>query len=84
MPYSDCVSPKSRWTATRSAEYGIPFAVVPADQKRLPLAFGTDGADYSSESDRGPVPVPPTAPVEGDGRSPATATSSCSSAGAAC
>ena len=49
-------------------EYGIPFAVVPPDQKRLPLVFGTDGADYSSESDRGPVPVPATAPVEGNGQ----------------
>ena len=46
-------------------EYGIPFAVVPAGQRRLPLVFGTDGADYSSESDRGPVPVPADAPVEG-------------------
>ena len=49
-------------------EYGIPFSVVPSDQKRLPLAFGTDGADYSSESDRGPVPVPANAPVEGNGQ----------------
>jgi hypothetical protein len=49
-------------------EYGIPFKVVPADQKRLPLRFGTDGADYSSESDRGPVPVPANAPVEGNGQ----------------
>ena len=46
-------------------EYGIPFAVVPAGQRRLPLLFGTDGADYSSESDRGPVPVPANAPIEG-------------------
>ncbi|MGZ4275370.1 MAG: hypothetical protein ACXVFK_01745 [Solirubrobacteraceae bacterium] len=47
--------------------YGIPFAVVAPDQRRLPLRFGTDGADYSSESDRGPVPVPADAPIEGGG-----------------
>ncbi len=51
--------------------YGIPFAVVARGQQRLPLLFGTDGADYSSESDRGPVPVPATAPIEG-GRDPAS------------
>lgn len=47
--------------------YGIPFAVVAPGQERLPLLFGTDGADYSGESDRGPVPVPANAPIEGGG-----------------
>jgi hypothetical protein len=46
-------------------EYGIPFSVVPADQPRLAILFGTDGADYGDESDHGPFPVPPDAPIEG-------------------
>jgi hypothetical protein len=47
------------------AEYGVPFAVVGPGQRRVPIAFGTDGADYSAESDRGPFPIPPSAPIEG-------------------
>lgn len=47
------------------AEYGIPFSVVPAGQPRLPILFGTDGADYSDESDRGAFPIPVDAPIEG-------------------
>jgi hypothetical protein len=46
-------------------EYGIPFAIVPASQHRVPITFGTDGADYGDESDHGPFPIPPTAPIEG-------------------
>ena len=34
-------------------------------QRRVPIAFGTDGADYGDESDHGPFPIPPTAPIEG-------------------
>ena len=33
---------------------------VPASQKRVPVSF-----DYGDESDRGPYPIPPDAPVEG-------------------
>lgn len=41
---------------------GIPFSSVPASQSRVPINF-TDG-----ESDPGPYPIPPQAPVEaGDG-----------------
>lgn len=47
------------------SEYGIPFALVPATQRRVPIAFGTDGADYGDESDHGPFPIPPRAPIEG-------------------
>ena len=36
------------------SEYGIPYALVPATQRRVPIAFGTDGADYGDESDHGP------------------------------
>jgi hypothetical protein len=46
-------------------EYGIPFAIVPANQRRVPITYGTDGADYGDESDHGPFPIPPTAPIEG-------------------
>jgi hypothetical protein len=46
-------------------EYGIPFALVGPRQPRVPIAFGTDGADYGDESDHGPFPIPPGAPIEG-------------------
>jgi hypothetical protein len=39
---------------------GIPYTVVPAGQARVPVRFGDAG-----ESDPGPYPVPPDAPVEG-------------------
>ena len=45
--------------------YGIPYAVVGAGQRRLPIRY----AAYGSESDRGPFPVPGDAPVEGGRRS---------------
>ena len=41
---------------------GIPFTVVPRSQRRVPVSF-----EYASESDPGPYPVPPRAPVEGGG-----------------
>ncbi len=46
-------------------EYGIPFSVVGPTQRRVPIVFGTDGADYGDESDHGPFPIPPRAPIEG-------------------
>jgi hypothetical protein len=42
---------------------GIPYTTVPSRQRRVPVSF-----DYADESDRGPYPIPPNAPVEG-GRS---------------
>lgn len=48
----------------RNPEYGIPYAVVPARQRKVPIRFTA----YGEESDPGPYPVPPDAPVEG-GRS---------------
>jgi hypothetical protein len=39
---------------------GIPYTVVGGDQARVPVQF-----DYADESDRGPYPVPPNAPIEG-------------------
>jgi hypothetical protein len=42
---------------------GIPYTTVSRRQPRVPVSF-----EYSDESDRGPYPIPPNAPVEG-GRS---------------
>jgi hypothetical protein len=39
---------------------GIPYTVVGAGQPRVPVRFG-----YAGESDPGPYPLPPDAPVEG-------------------
>lgn len=39
---------------------GIPFAVVGGGQQRVKVSF-----DYAGESDRGPYPIPRTAPIEG-------------------
>lgn len=45
--------------------YGIPYRVVPAGQPLVTISYGTDGADYSDESDPGPMPIPLDAPIEG-------------------
>ncbi len=42
-------------------EYGFPYAVVGADQPKLPIHYTA----YGGESDPGPFPVPANAPVEG-------------------
>ena len=39
---------------SRSDAYGIPFRVVPASQKRVPIRFTA----YGDESDPGPYPIP--------------------------
>ena len=44
----------------RSPEYGIPWIVVSRRQERYPMRF-----KYDEESDPGPYPFPPHAPVEG-------------------
>jgi hypothetical protein len=43
------------------APIGIPFVVVPGTQPKVPIAFFW----YGSESEPGPYPVPPDAPIEG-------------------
>jgi hypothetical protein len=43
--------------------YGIPYVVVGSHQRKVPIAF----TDYGEESDPGPYPIPPHAPVEGAG-----------------
>ncbi len=40
--------------------YGIPYTAVGAGQPLVPMTF-----DYASESDPGPYPIPPNAPIEG-------------------
>jgi len=39
---------------------GIPYVVVPGTQPKVPVTF-----DYAEESDPGPYPIPPDAPIEG-------------------
>ena len=43
-------------------EYGIPFVSVPFAQPLVPISF-----EVADESDPGPYPIPPDAPVEGGG-----------------
>jgi len=43
---------------------GIPYAVVPAVQPAVPTTF-----KFADESDPGPYPVPPDAPIEGGAKS---------------
>ncbi len=43
--------------------YGIPYTVVGPHQPKVPITF----SEYGSESDPGPYPIPPGAPVEGAG-----------------
>jgi hypothetical protein len=50
---------------TTEEYYGIPYTVVPASQPTVPITYGTDGIDYSDESDPGPMPIPLDAPIEG-------------------
>jgi hypothetical protein len=40
--------------------FGIPFVIVPATQAKVPVTF----TDFGSESDPGPYPIPPNAPIE--------------------
>jgi hypothetical protein len=44
--------------------YGIPYAIVASGQQQVPITFTA----YGEESDRGPYPIPPWAPVEGAGQ----------------
>jgi len=41
--------------------YGIPYAVVPGSQRKVAIHFTA----YGDQSDKGPYPIPPNAPVEG-------------------
>lgn len=43
--------------------YGIPYVVVGAHQPKVPIEF----TEFGEESNPGPYPIPPNAPVEGAG-----------------
>ena len=47
-------------TVWDGAPNGIPYVVVRAGQPKVPVRF-----DYADESDPGPYPIPPNAPIEG-------------------
>jgi hypothetical protein len=47
-------------TVWNGAPNGIPYVVVSSRTRRVPVHF-----QYASESNRGPYPIPPTAPIEG-------------------
>lgn len=47
-------------TVWNGAPNGIPYIVVRGSQGKVPVTF-----QYSSESDPGPYPIPPNAPIEG-------------------
>ena len=51
----------ARRTSASDPAYGIPYIVVPANQPMAPITFTA----YGDESDPGPYPIPPNAPVEG-------------------
>jgi hypothetical protein len=44
--------------------YGIPYTVVGAKQRKVPIEF----TEYGAESNPGPYPVPAKAPIEGGGK----------------
>jgi hypothetical protein len=47
-------------TVWEGAPIGIPYVIVTGSQPRVPVSF-----DYAEESDPGPYPIPPDAPIEG-------------------
>jgi hypothetical protein len=49
-------------TVWEGARIGIPYVVVRGTQPKVPISFY-----YAEESDPGPYPIPPDAPVEGTG-----------------
>ncbi len=51
------------WGNVLADNYGIPFATVSGSQPLVPITFDPDG--YADESDPGPFPIPPSAPIEG-------------------
>src|SRR5579871_2585019 len=51
-------------TVYNGAPSGIPYIVVPGSQPRVPVK-----CEYPDESDPGPFPIPPNAPIEGGPKS---------------
>ncbi len=52
------------WGNVLADNYGIPFATVPGSQPLVPILPAPDES-YEDESDPGPYPIPPNAPIEG-------------------
>ncbi len=48
-------------TVYNGAPNGIPYTVVPGTQARVPVTF----TEFGDQSDPGPYPIPPGAPIEG-------------------
>jgi len=53
-----------------NAPIGIPFVVVCGSQPKVNVTFRANANDgnYGNESDKGPYPIPATAPIEGNGQ----------------
>jgi hypothetical protein len=51
-------------TVYQGRPMGIPYVVVPGNTPRVPVRF-----EYADESDPGPYPIPPNAPIEGGPKS---------------
>ena len=51
------------WGNVLADNYGIPFTTVNGSQARVAITFPPEG--YADESDPGPYPIPPNAPIEG-------------------
>ena len=49
------------WPPGSNSPIGIPFVEVPGSQPDVPINY----TDYGDESDPGPFPIPPNAPIEG-------------------
>ena len=48
------------WPPDDGGPIGIPYVIIPANQPKVPVDFY-----YPDESDPGPYPIPPDAPIEG-------------------
>jgi hypothetical protein len=54
------------WGNVLADNYGIPFITVTGAQPLVPIVpYADPNIDYSDESDPGPYPIPPNAPIEG-------------------
>lgn len=49
------------WPPGSTSPIGIPFTTVDSNQPAVPIIY----TDYGDESDPGPFPIPPDAPIEG-------------------
>jgi hypothetical protein len=56
------------WGNDLADNFGIPFTTVTSAQPPVPIvAYSDPSIDFSDESDPGPYPIPPNAPIEGGG-----------------